>query len=137
MHSDFSDEVFEVVRAGDEIGFAVNLHQDARFAVVVDVSVYKALVRTAFRLFAHYSKAFFSQSFLGLVKVSLAFEQGILAIEHPRTGHGTKLFDFIGRWFVIRHYSSLPAFRASRELLFACLRVLLPFLSAAKNNADL
>ena len=92
MHGDVVHQLLEVVRARHEIRLAVDFHQHAELAAVVDVASDQALLGGARGLFAGGRDAVLAQHDFRFGDIALGFHQGLLAFHHPRAGALAEFF---------------------------------------------
>ena len=80
------NKVLEIVGLGDEVGLAVDFHDDADFPVVGNVAAYDAFRRDASRFLGGRGESLLAQIIDRLFSVAVAFGQSLLAIHHTGTG---------------------------------------------------
>ncbi len=96
VHRDVPGERDEVVVAGDEVGVAVDLDQDADLAGRVDVGLHGALGGLAVGELAELLAHLDLQRLEGLLLVAVGLGQGVLAVHHPRAGLLAQRGDVLG-----------------------------------------
>ena len=93
MHGDVAEQLLEVRGAGDEVGLAVELEQDADLAAGVDVGSDCALVGGAGGLLGGRCHAALAEDDEGFFHVALGFLQGLEAVAHGGAGLFAEFFD--------------------------------------------
>ncbi len=86
LHGDVLHQALKIVRAGDEIGFAIDLHQHADLRAGMNVAADSSLPRGAGGFLRCRSDAVLSQNDFGFRQVALGFHQSLLALHHSRAG---------------------------------------------------
>src|SRR5512140_1345989 len=95
LQADLLDQLLELAVAGDEIGLAIELDEDADAAVHMDVGADQAFLGGPAGLGLGPGVALLAQELDGLVHVAVALGQGGLAFHHADAGALAQLFDFI------------------------------------------
>src|SRR3990170_2120396 len=96
LEGDALGELLEVLRAGDEVRFAVDLHQGAEAAVVVEVRQDDTFGGGALGPFGGQGVALLPQDLLRLLKLAPGLFQGVLAVQHACARQFAQLLD--GLW---------------------------------------
>ena len=96
VHGDVLEELLEVIGAGYEIAFAVELDEHADLAAGVDVGADGAFVGGAAGLLGSRRHAALAQHDEGFFHVALGFLQGLEAVAHGRAGFFAEFFDLLG-----------------------------------------
>src|SRR5215216_4082302 len=110
VQCDLAGERDEVVVAGDEVGVAVDLDEDADLAVAVDVGLNGALGGLAAAHLERLVAEADAQQLDGLVDVAVGLLERLLALHHPRARPVAELLDQPGR---DAHFSSSSLFSVS------------------------
>lgn len=96
MEGDVLDELTEVIVAGDEIGFAIHLDQDADLPTHVDVGSDDAFFGFASSFLGGGKVEFFAEDFFAFFEVAFGFFEGAFAVHHARIGFFAEQFDVLG-----------------------------------------
>src|SRR5262249_54064346 len=99
LQRDLAREGLERVAAADEVGLAIHLEEDADAVVRVNVGGRHALGGDAPRLLGGGGEPLLAQEFARLLHVALDFDEGLLAVSHPRAGALAELLDHAGSDF--------------------------------------
>ncbi len=86
MHRDIVHQLFEIIGARDEVGFAVDLDHHAELAAGMDVAADETLFGGPRRLLPGRRDPLFAQVNLGLGDVAVGGLQRFLALHHRRAG---------------------------------------------------
>src|SRR5579883_938576 len=86
VHRDIVHQLFEIIGARDEVGFAVDLNHHAELAAGMDVAADETLFGGPRRLLPGRRDTLFAQVNLGLGDVAVGGLQRFLALHHPRAG---------------------------------------------------
>ena len=92
---DLVDEGVELIRAGDEVGLAVDLDDDGLPAFMANLDVGKALGGDAAGFGGGFGDAFLAEDVDGFLNVPVDFLEGALAIHDAGAGPIAKGFDLI------------------------------------------
>src|SRR3990170_3542338 len=97
LEGDALRELLEVLRAGDEVRFAVDLHEGAEAAVVVEVRQDDTLGGGAFGPLGGQGVALLPQDIFRFLNLAAGLFQGVLAVQHACAGQFAQLLDGLGR----------------------------------------
>ena len=95
MHGDVAHQLLERVGAGDEVGLAVDLDEDADLAAAVNVGADRPLGGDAPGLLGGRGEPLLAQVVDGALHLPLALGERLLAIHHPSAGALTELLDHL------------------------------------------
>src|SRR6266436_5740816 len=93
VHRQIVHQLLEVVGAGHEVGFAVDLHHHAELAAMVDISPDESLLCHTAALLSGRGDAALAQHDFRLAKVAIGFFQSALALHHTGAGALAQVFD--------------------------------------------
>ena len=110
MHGDVLEQLLEVVGAGDEVGLAVELEEDADLAAGVDVGSDCALVGGAGGLLGGRGHAALAEDDEGLFHVALGFLEGLEAVAHGGAGLFAEFLDELGVDLYVRRQTCRSSF---------------------------
>jgi len=85
--------------AGDEVGFAIDLHEQAEFAVGLHVADDDAFFRVARGLLAGGGDTFLAQVVHGGIKTAVGFDERLLAVHETGAGDFAEFGDIRSREF--------------------------------------
>jgi len=83
----------ELIRAGHEIGLAVQLQEHADLTVGVDVGEDQSLARGPADLLRRLRQPLLPKPVDGLLQIAAALGQRLLAVQNARTGAGAQILD--------------------------------------------
>ena len=93
VHREVAHQFLKIVRAGHEIGLAVDFHQHAQLRAGVDVGANQSLLGGAGRFLAGRRDAALAQHDFRFGDIPLRFGQSALALHHSGSGTLAELFD--------------------------------------------
>src|SRR2546430_3801259 len=91
VHGQVAGQCLEVLGAGHEVRFAIELDQHTDLAVVMQVGADQPFGRFASRALVGLGRAFLAQQVDRLLHVAARLLERALAVHHPRTGAGAQL----------------------------------------------
>src|SRR6266481_6269047 len=126
VHRDVVRKLLESVRARNEIGLAVQLHQHTDFPAGVNVTSHESFGRFAHSFFCGRSLSFLSQNRDGFFNVAARFHQRGAAIRETGVGPLAQFLDELGWdlycWLLCTHPFSLCCLAISLLVLLAAKR---------------
>ncbi len=93
VHGDVAEQLLEVVGAGDEVGLAVELEEDADLSAGVDVGSDCALIGGAGGLLGSRGHAALAEDDEGVFHVAFGFLEGLEAVAHGGAGLFAEFLD--------------------------------------------
>ena len=115
VHGDVLEELLEVLGAGDEVGLAVELKQDADLAAGVDVGPHCALVGGARGLLGGRGHATLAEDDERLLHVTLGLLESLEAVAHGCAGLLAEFLDEVGGDLRCVRHSDCSSFPPQRE----------------------